>query len=387
MTAIMIGVWSMVFLGALMQGVLDAMIENSIATMIGDAQIHRQGYGNDPVVENSMTTPAEVGEALDRELPTGSIWTSRIRVGAIASNARHSSGIVMVGIDPAREAAISFIGPEAVFEGRYLDDGDEHGIVVGKALVDKFETKLGNKLVLMSQDTDKEVASRAFRIVGIYRAEMEGTEKVFAFVTAPAADKMLKLGGAVSEFAIGLEDHDMAEEVVAGLKTALPETYEIETWRELSPFLNAYLELNNVFTYIWFLVMFIAMSFGIINTTLMAIFERMREFGLMKALGMKPWWIIRDVLTESFFLLIMGMAAGTVLALLTSWWLAGSGINLSALAEGVEYFGMPRIIYPEVNLEDIIAANAIVLVLGLVVCLYPAARAARLSPIEALARN
>jgi len=387
LTAIIIGVWSMVFLGALMQGMLVAMVENGIATLTGDAQIHKQGYRSDPVVENSMTEPDEVAAALARLLPADAKWTARIRVGAVANNARHSSGLTMVGVDPEREAEISFIGPEAIVEGRWLDDDDEHGIVVGKSLTDKFETKLGHKLLLMSQDTNKEIASRSFRIVGIFRAEFESTEKQFAFVTRPAAEEMLGLDGAFSEICIRIEDHYAAKDIVDKLKAALPETYEINTWRELSPILDAYLELNNIFVYIWYLVVFIAMGFGIVNTTLMAVFERMREFGLLKALGMKPWWIIREVLLESFFLLLLGIAAGNALGLLSSWALSGAGIDLSAMAAGVEFSGMPRIIYPAVQGKDILAANLVVLVLGLLVSLYPASKAARFTPVEALTRT
>lgn len=386
MTAIVIGVWMMIFSSAIMRGNVGGMIENSISTLTGDIQIHQQGYRNDPVVENSMTNPVEVRDALEEALPPDASWTMRVRVNAVASNARHSSGVVLVGIDPLREAEISFIKPGAVTEGEYLAAGDEHGIVVGKALVDKFETKLGNKLVLMSQDTTGEIASRAFRIVGIYRAEMQGTEKQFAFVTIPAAQEMLKLGESISEVSIGLSDHYAAEDVADAIKGTLPETYEIHPWRELLPIVNAMLNIINGFVWIWYLGIFIAMGFGIVNTTLMAVFERMREFGLLKALGMKPWWIIRDVVTESFLLLVMGTILGNIFGFLTSWALSG-GIDLTAVAAGVEFFGMPRIIYPDIAFGDVVLANSVVVVLGLLVSVYPAIRAARFTPVEALART
>lgn len=385
--AIVIGVWSMIFLGALMQGIVVGMIENGVSTLTGDVQIHKQGYLSDPVVENTMTNPKEVADALARVLPADAKYTVRIRVGAIASNARHSAGITMVGVDPERESEVSFIGPEAIIEGRYLESGDEHGIVVGEALIEKFETRLGHKLVLMSQDTNKEISSRSFRIVGIFQAEMEGTEKQFGFVTRESAEKMLALAGGISEISISLPDHATAPDVVAALRGALPESYEIKPWRELLPLLDAYIRINDTFALIWALVVFIAMSFGIVNTTLMAVFERMREFGLLKALGMKPWWIIRDVLTESVFLLIMGMILGNLLGFLSSWALADKGIDLSALAAGVEYAGMSRVIYPAIDPRDVITANLVVLILGLLVGLYPAAKAAKFTPVEALARN
>ena len=188
MTAVIIGVWSMLFLGALMRGISDQMARNGIATLTGHIQIHQKGYRNDPVIENSIKDTMSVERIVNTHLPPDAVWTTRIRVNAIASNARHSSGVKLVGIAPKREMQISFIG-EAVKQGRYLKSDDKHGIVVGKALVEKFETKLGRKLVIMSQDTTGEIASRAFRIVGIYRAEMEATEKQFAFISLPSAEQ------------------------------------------------------------------------------------------------------------------------------------------------------------------------------------------------------
>ena len=387
MTAIIIGVWSMIFLGALMEGIVIAMIDNGISTLTGDAQIHTRGYLSDPVVENSITRPEDVTDALAGVLPPDAKYAVRIRVGTVASNARHSSGLTMVGVDPEREAELSFIGPEAIVEGRWLRDDDEHGIVVGEALVDKFETKLGYKLVLMSQDTEKEIASRAFRIVGIFQAELEATEKQFGFVTMDAAKQLLKLGDGVSEISIGLSDHKAAEEVAGAIAAALPDTYEVSAWRQLLPILDAYIGINDGFTIIWYIVVFIAMGFGIVNTTLMAIFERIREFGLLKALGMKPAWIIRGVLTEALILLIMGVAIGNILGFLSCWALSGGGIDLTAMAAGMEFAGMPRIIYPAINVKDMMTANLVVLVLGLLVSLYPAFKAARFTPVEALARN
>jgi ABC-type lipoprotein release transport system permease subunit len=387
LTAIVIGIWSMISLGALMRGITDQMVRNAIATLTGHLQIHQKGYRSDPVVNKSMTTPRAVETVLARLLPPAARWAPRVRVNAIASNARHSASITLVGIEPRREAEVSFIS-EAVGKGRYLHADDEHGIIVGEALVEDFATDLGRRLVLMSQDTSGDIASRAFHIVGIFRAEMEATELQYVFVTMPAAQEMLELGRGISEMCISLPTHEAAEPLAAELRSALPSGhYEVHTWKQLVPMVTAVLRLYDGFILLWFVVVFIAMGFGIVNTTLMAVFERIREFGLLKALGMKPWWIIRGVLSESFFLLLLGSVIGNTLAFCSVVALSRTGIDLSSLAAGLEFAGMARVIYPELQARDVITANLVVFVLGLLVSIYPAVKAARFTPVEAMAHT
>jgi len=387
MTAIIIGVWSMIFLGALMRGISDEMVRNGIATLTGHVQVHHKGYLNDPVIENSMANPQQVETVIKKVLPAGSQWTSRVRVNAVVSNARHTAGVTFVGIDPSREAKVSFIGG-AVAEGRYLKPDDKYGIVVGKALVDKFETKMGRKILVMSQDTERTIASRSFRIVGIFRSEMKATEKQYVFVTGTAAQDMLKMKNAISEISVLLPDSKEVSLVTDSLRKSLPSAdYEVQTWQELLPLITAYLSIYDGFIHIWFVVVFIAMGFGIVNTTLMAVFERIREFGLLKSLGMKPWWVIKEVLVESFFILLIGMIIGNLFSFLSVIALSGTGIDLSSLAAGSEFFGIAKVIYPALHLKDVIGANLVVFVLGLVVSIYPAVKAARFTPIEALAQN
>lgn len=386
LTAVVIGVWSMVFISALMRGMCDGMFENGISVLTGDIQVHRKGYRDDPVIENTMNDPHEAVAVLEKVLPAGSIKTSRIRVGAVASNARHSAGITLVGINPENEERISFIGRRAIAEGRYLEKDDHRGIVVGKALLKKFETKIGHKLVVMSQDKKKEIASKAFRIVGVYRAEMESTEKQFAFVTAPAARKLLGLKEGISEISVVLPGHKNVDSTANELKKKLADDYEVHTWKELLPFLASMLKMTDSFSIIWYVVAFIAMAFGIVNTTLMAVFERMREFGLLKALGLKPGRIVAGVLTESFFLLAMGIALGNFFGFLSVFAVSG-GIDLSGFAAGSEMVGMSRVIYPVIVPGDIVKADLTVVVLGLLVSLYPAVKAAGFTPAEAMIKT
>ena len=203
MTAVIIGVWSMVGLGALMRGVLEGMIENSVDTLTGHVQIHQEHYPDDPAIEHSITEPAPILETLESRLPVGSHWARRVRLNTVASNARHTLGATLVGIDPQAEARLSFIG-DGVSEGRYLEADDRGAILVGRALAERFETRLGRKLILTAQNLEGEIVSRAFRVRGIFRAEMEATEKSYLFITRQAAQEMLGLGGSIEAGASAL---------------------------------------------------------------------------------------------------------------------------------------------------------------------------------------
>jgi ABC-type lipoprotein release transport system permease subunit len=387
MIAVIIGVWSMVFLGALMRGIISGMIKNNIDTLTGHIQVHQQDFPDDPVVDNRIADPGDLTRIIQDQLPVGSRWTRRIRVNAVVNNARHNTGAVLVGIMPQQEKELSFIGT-SITRGRYLEQTDMNAILIGRALADRMETRIGRKLILMSQDADGQIASAAFRIRGIFSAELEATEKSYLFITLSAAQKMLKTGNEISEIAILLPDHNAAQKTTELLQPQLEDyNLRVRSWRQILPLITAALKLYDTFVLIWFLVVFIAMGFGIVNTTLMAVFERMREFGLLKALGMRPMRIVRGILTESLLILLCGMLAGNILGLATCWVISQTGIDLSALAKGVEYVGIARIIYPQVWLKDILSANAVVLTLGLLVSLYPAVKAARFLPVEALAHN
>ncbi|MCF8104521.1 MAG: ABC transporter permease [Desulfohalobiaceae bacterium] len=382
--AVILGVWSMIFLSALMRGIIEGMIENGISALTGDIQVQDSQYPFDPSVQNSLTHPRKVKGVFAEVLPEDSRYAFRVRVNAVVSNARHTMGVSLVGIDPEQEKEVSFLAG-SIWKGNYFQNDDQRAIIIGRALAERFQTGLGRKLILMSRDANGGIASGAYRIRGIFDAEMESTEKRYVFIVKRQAQQMLGLGSRVSEGVVLLENHDMAPQVAKRIEAGLRgESYSVRTWRESLPLLDVYLDLYNGFVLIWFVVIFVAMGFGIINTTLMAVFERMREFGLLKALGMRPKRIVKTVLVESFFVLGLGLAAGDVLGLASCLLLADLGIDLSGFAQGAEFANMSRVIHPSLWLQDVVTANAVVLGLGLAVSLYPAVKAARFKPVEAL---
>ncbi|MCP3900058.1 MAG: ABC transporter permease [Desulfobacteraceae bacterium] len=213
----------------------------------------------------------------------------------------------------------------------------------------------------MTRSKGGKVVSKAFRIKGVFKAQMESTEKSYLFITMQGARSLLNIDRGISEVSIKISDDENVDVVARMLKKNFDtESYSVETWKDLLPMLEAYVRMFDGFMYIWYVVVFIAMGFGIVNTSLMAIFERVREFGLLRALGMKPWRVIASVLTESIFTLIVGIVVGNFLGMISVFLMKDNGLDLALFGKGAEYFGMSRIIYPVLTLNDVISVNVVI---------------------------
>ncbi|MCD4749143.1 MAG: FtsX-like permease family protein, partial [Thermoanaerobaculales bacterium] len=382
--AIVVGVWAMIFMTALMRGMVDDMVSDGISALPGHVQIHHPAFRDDPTIFNVMAPPdAALMEALNREEVVA--WTTRIRVPAVISSERDTRGVTLVGIDPAGERDISFVANDLV-EGRFLESPDDTGLVVGRKLVEKLETGLGKRVVVMSSDRENEIADRGFRIVGIFDANLDQFEEGFVFAGEGAVQKLLDVGDTISEVAILGRDYRDVDGLCRMVEQAAGPDVEVLPWQELDTFLGSMLAVMDGFVWVWIVVVFLALSFGLVNTLVMAIFERVREIGLMLALGMTPRNILAQIMTESTLLLLIGLAIGNVLAWASIEPLK-SGIDISVVAEGMEMFGAASVLYPALYLSDVLFANLIVIVLGFFASLSPAWRASRFDPIRALSKT
>lgn len=381
--AITIGAWAMLGTSAFMRGMMEQQINNAIHNLLGHIQIHPPGYRDDPVIEHTMPPPNNnLLNLLNGE--TIKAWATRVRVPAVVNSERESMGVTLVGIDPAQEQGLSFIA-DTVTEGRYLQNIDDKGIILGRKLVERLETRLGKRVVLMSQNPANEIAERGFRLVGIFDAKTENIEMQFVFVGRKIAQKMLGMEDNISELAVLSEEPEELDNLLQNLRNAALEL-EVQTWQTMAPLVKAMVNVFEGFLIVWYLVVFVAMAFGLVNTLLMAIFERTREIGLFQALGMKPRWIVGQVLLESMFLLAIGLIIGNLLSWATIIWTA-DGLDFSQYAAGYEMAGLSSLIYPVLNISDIVTANVLIISLGLIASLYPAWRAARYVPVEAITRT
>jgi len=383
-SAVFIGVASMVFLSAISRGMVYSMVENSINNFTGHILIRDADFVSDPVVENRIKDAESIAERVKNELPEAKV-VKRIRLNAVLNTARNTEGVSLVGIYINKEEDASFIG-SAPLEGSGLKN--DNAILIGRALSEKIGLGQGKKVIISMQSAEGETVSRAYRIAGIYDAGQEQLEKRYVFVTYNSAEKMLSVHGDATEISIILPENDVESDIYSAyseeLKAVLDKKYSVMSWREVMPALSSYLDLFDSFMLIWYLVVFIAMGFGIVNTILMAVYERIREFGLIRALGVKWTGIFRMVVAETSLIILLGLAAGNIAGLLLVWYFSSGGLDLTQFAKGVEMFGVSRVVYPVLTFGDILMTDATVLILGLIISLYPAYKACSFTPVQTM---
>ncbi len=383
LAAISIGAWAMIFMTSLMRGMVNEMLRDGVRVLPGHVQVHHPSYRDDPAVSNLVSmTSAEIGAALGAAGINR--YAARVRVPAIISSERESRGVTLVGVDPAGEASMQALGSEIV-EGRALEGPEDTGVVIGRRLAEKLDTEVGKRIVLMSQDPDNEVADRGYRVVGLYEANLAAQEEAFVFGGRTTVQTMLRIDDRVSEVAVLGDHYRDVEPLLASVRAALSDEDEILPWTELDAYLGTMMGVMDGFVLVWVVVIFLALSFGLVNTLVMAVFERVREIGLMLALGMRPASILGQIIVESILLLLIGLIIGNVLAFASVVPLQ-DGIDISIVAEGMEMMGAASILYPEIESQDVILANATVLVLGFLASLSPAWRASRYEPVEAITK-
>jgi len=383
LAAVSVGAWAMIFMTALTRGMVSDMVRDGIKALPGLVQVHNPAFRDDPSVDNLLTmTAAEVATAMhDAGIER---FAARVRVPAVISSERESRGITLLGVDPAEEGKLDAVGSNIV-AGRGLRSVDDGGVVLGRRLAEKLETEIGKRVVLMSQDPDNEVADRGFRVVGLYAANLQVQEETFVFAGRGTVQQMLRIGDGVSEVAVAGDDYRNVTPLLARVRNAMSGADEVLPWQALDEYLGSMMNVMDGFVLVWVIVVFLALSFGLVNTLVMAVFERVREIGLMLALGMRPASILGQIVVESLLLLAIGLAVGNLLAYASIEPLK-AGIDISVVAEGMEMFGASSILHPELKGADMILANVVVLALGFLASLSPAWRASRYEPVRALTK-
>jgi ABC-type lipoprotein release transport system permease subunit len=381
MLAVSIAVVSLVVLGSLFRAWGSSAFDRTVEALTGHGQIHAKAFLDDPTVDHTMPFPAgALAQALSG--PTVVAWAPRVVAPALIRSERESAPVTLYGVDPARESKVSFLKPTAV-RGAYFDEQTGTGLVMGRLLADRLQIEPGHRVVITAQGASGQIVEIGARVIGFYQGQPD-LQKYAVFVPIAKAQSFLRLQDRISEIAFLAPRRDAIDAATAALAGAAPQL-DVRRWDSLEPFARGVVELAEGTNAIWIVVSFVLVAFGLVNTLVLAVFERMREFGLMQALGMKPMLLLTQVLLESAYLVSLGTLGGAAIGAGIVRSLRG-GLHLGSLGVGAEMFGAGQTLYPEVQVGQIAIACMVVVGLSILASLYPAIRAARRVPIDILTR-
>jgi ABC-type lipoprotein release transport system permease subunit len=378
--AINVAVAGCVLMSALIRGYQYDMLDDAVANLSGNLKVLAPGYLSDPSIERGFVVAANFAPDVPDDELIG--WTGRVRVPAVILSERETRGIQIVGIDPQDEHLVSFLGNVAV-HGQNLADRDDGRLLLGVALAAQLNTGVGRRVVVMTQGADGRNREAGFRIAGLYDADGVGLEKTFAFTGRRPLQNLLGTD-AVTEISVRLRDDRFSAVADRRLKEAM-DGLDVLTWRELEPQAAAMFEYADAAVLIWFVVMMLALAFGLINTLISAVLERVPELGMLRALGMRAGTVLAQVVIESLLIVVFGLVAGVVVGVGLIGCFA-DGIDLSRWAAGVELAGLHTMLVPRLLFLDVVAVSVLALLLGLLASAYPAWRAVRINPLDALRR-
>lgn len=377
-----VGLWSILFFNALLNGWIQSSKDAALKLLTQDGQIHAVGFMDDPNVELLMKPPSgALLDALNGDVIED--WSMRISVPGVVQSEYKTLPVTFMGVDPMVEQRISTI-PGDVDRGRYLESVDDDGIILGKHLVERLKTDLGRRVIILSQNVDGTMSEWSFDVVGVFDSD-QGIEDFYIFTGLNTSRDFLGLQDEISQVVVTLPDYAELNPSIDVLKEAAPDL-DVRSWKELNLFLAMTDDFMGVYIFVWLGIVFSMMAIGIVNTQLMAVFERTQEFGLLRALGMKPRRVLLMVSIESALLIGVGVIVGILLAILSIWALQ-DGIDLTAYARAMEMVQAGSIIYVDYHPDGIVRFSLIIWLLGIFVALWPARRASKCSPQEAMRRD
>lgn len=381
------GLAIILWLQCLMAGGNVSAIEKVTSSQIGKLQIMDPKYFQEKNIRNWMK---EIPENLDEKMLPGVSYSQRINLPSLISSGDNSISIFLVAVEPTREMKVTnlHLHPK---EGEFLSEDAGSGcetpqIYLGKTLADLLRVELGSKVVLLSQAADGTLGNELFRIQGIFNSGSRDFDRAYAFTSIECAKKLSGVQGP-HEIVINFKGEEIEKEQTERLKAAYAPKYLVLNWREVMPRMDSLVKYNTASLLIVGIMLFLVINLGIINTFLVSVFERTREFGVMIALGTPSRAVIGMVVAECLVMSLLASAIGTLIGIGAVFYYMKNGFDISpytGTGYSISSFSMDLLIYPVFKfglfLKTVFYTNLTVCLAGI----YPAIRASRLEPIDAI---
>jgi ABC-type lipoprotein release transport system permease subunit len=363
------------------------MLRVAVSTMAGHVVVQADGWQEERETEQLLPEAAEVTQQLEAAFP-GATVTPRLYLGGLVTSPYNSAGVMLRGVVPSAEAAVDTLDDKIV-KGEWLPDDDDKGIVIGAKLAESLQVAPGDKVVYMGQTEDQdEMVSRMFRVRGVFRSGGVELDSMVVLVTLGAAQALIEKSDVAHQVALHIPDPEnspQAQQRVASLVGG--PGVDVLEWPDALPELVHFIDLDRVSGDVMMAVMGLIVAMGVLNTVLMSVLERTKEFGVLMAIGMRPRRLAWLVLLESFFLGVFGAIAGLMLGVLLVWYLVTYGIDYSAyMGESLEIEGLvlSTHMFGGWDFERMGAYVVGTIFVTVLAGVYPALHLSRLEPVEAL---
>jgi len=377
----------LVFMLSFQFGSYETMINTSVKIQTGHLQIQAREYQEKKNIRLVVPHPAKVAKIL-KTLPAITAYTYRGRAFSLISSQERTYGIAVTGIDPEREADVSRL-KSLIREGDFLTAADTDQALIGGLLAKNLRVRLGDELTVLGQGRDGSIAATVVRVKGIFSSGINEFDRAAIHIPLKTFQEVYAMQGAVHEVVViadslrsitALKASVKAGLVSLNLKTPLT----ILDWDELMPGLRQSIEMDLISGLIFYLLLVLVVAFSILNTFMMAIFERTREFGVLMAIGTTPGRLTKVLLIESMTMTSIGIGAGIVAGSLITLYFQVHGIDFSGASELLSQFGISGRMYPKLSWLSALSGPLAVLIITFLAALYPALKVRRLRPVEAM---
>ncbi len=372
----------MILFASLTEGLLYTSERNAVAMNLGDMQIHSEGYRDDPDLYKRIGNASDLVRKLQQ---AGFHAAQRVYGFGLAAAGSASAGVQLRGIDLTNEATVTQIHKH-VMQGNWLADTDPKGVVIGKKLGRTLNVKPGDEVVIIGQATDGSMANDLYTVRGILKSIGEEVDRAGFFMVERAFRELMVLPQGAHEITIMRPDRSRDLESATTQVAALAPGYETLHWRSLRPVIARILDLADSQTIVMILITYVAVAMIVLNAMLMSVFERIRELGVMKAIGVTPWQILLLVYVEA----MTQVTVASLIALSSGWSIAryfqNNGIDLSAIAGSTSFGGVAidPIWYAYVTKEAVIIPIVFLFIIAAAAVIYPAIKAAVIRPVKAI---
>ncbi len=374
--AIVVSVGGVFVMNSLARGMEQDFLRFSIENLRGHIKILAPNQLDEPGLRYSIPIDTDLSLLARPEIES---WTPRLRSPAVIMSERETRGVEIIGIDPTRESH-SFI-EDLVVEGEAITDTDDQHLLIGRSLADELKTGIGRRLVVLMTGPDDNAIEIGFRVLGIFKSTTSRYEDAYALTGLSSLQAITGVDG-FTDVSVYLEDLKTTNEVQATLASQIPDL-NVVTWEQLDPFTSEMYRFIGFTVYILIVVFLGTLVFGLINALVTAVLVRIREFGMLRVVGMKSRLVVMQVVIECVIIMLLALAIGLAAGLLVIWWI-GDGIDLTAFAAGVEAFGMGARMVPHLVVDDFVILGVASVILGLIASYFPARRVIKASILQSL---